>query len=62
MMKRENKLINNGYSFHGYEYDYDAQHERNKLINRGYDVKLKREKSDTRGLKMYSLWIKGEKV
>lgn len=54
------KLESNGYELYGYEYDYDAQAERDKL-KRKYPkakVRLLREKSDTIGMKMYSIWTK----
>lgn len=47
-----------GYRFYSYEYDFDAQEEKRKLENKNYLVILYREKTDTKGLKMYSLWIK----
>lgn len=56
--KREAKLESEGYEFYSYEYDYDAQKEQSKLQQKGYDVKLLREQTDTQGLKMYSLWIR----
>lgn len=47
-----------GFEHYSFEYDGYAQHEKSKLEKDGYDVKLLREKTDTKGLKMYSLWIK----
>lgn len=56
--KREAKLVADGYEFYGYEYDGDAQREQEKLLKRYKDVRLLREPTDTRGLKMYSIWAK----
>lgn len=47
-----------GYVFYSFEYDWDAQREKQELEAKGFVVKLKREKTDTKGLKMYSVWIK----
>ena len=58
MRKRELNLENNGYTFHSYEYDYDAQREMRILERRGFECKLLRERTDTKGLKMYSVWYK----
>ena len=52
----EAKALRDGYYFHSYEYDGDAQDMRAKLEGIGYDVRLLRERSDTAGLKMYSVW------
>ena len=57
-MTRWNRLEKDGYKFYSYEYDWDAQREQRKLEEKGYSVKLLRERTDTRGLKMYSIWIR----
>ena len=57
-MNRWNRLEKDGYKFYSYEYDWDAQREQRKLEEKGYSVKLLRERTDTRGLKMYSIWIR----
>lgn len=57
-MKRWDKLESCGYKYHSFEYDGDAQNEKNKLEKQGFIVKLLRAKTDTKGLKMYSVWIK----
>ena len=57
-MNKYSRLERDGYKFYSYEYDYDAQREQRKLEEKGYSVKLVKERSDTRGLKMYSIWIR----
>ena len=52
----EKKMEREGFKFHSYEYDYDAQREVENLERKGYDAKLLRERSDTPYLKMYSVW------
>lgn len=52
----EQKLEREGFTFHGYEYDYDAQREQKNIMQRGFEAKLLRERTDTPGLKMFSIW------
>ena len=58
MGKRWDALEAKGYEYFGCEYDGDAQHEKEKLERQGYDVKLLRARTDTRGLKMFWLFRK----
>lgn len=55
---RWDTLERKGYKFYSFEYDYDAQREQKRLLNDYSDVKLVRERTDTKGLKMYSIWVK----
>lgn len=59
MRAREQKLIDDGFELISYEYDGDAQRCAARIEARGLQWKLLREKSDTRGLKMFSVWAKG---
>lgn len=54
----ERKVERDGFTFHGYEYDGDAQREQRTLERKGYETRLLRERSDTPYLKMYSVWKK----
>lgn len=58
MRVSEQRLTEQGYRLQGYEYDYDAQRSERLLQREGFEVKLLREKTDTKGMKMYSVWIK----
>ena len=55
-MASERKMERDGFEFHGYEYDGDAQMEQVSLERRGYETRLLRERSDTPYLKMFSVW------
>lgn len=52
----EQKMEREGFKFHSYEYDGDAQMEQQSLERKGYEARLLRERSDTAYLKMYSVW------
>ena len=52
----EQKLEREGFKFHGYEYESGARSETAKLERSGYETRLLRERSDTAGMKMYSVW------
>ena len=58
MGRGEQKLTNEGYSFCDFEYEDGIESAGQRYMKQGYDVKFLREKSDTRGLKMYSIWTK----
>ena len=55
-MASEKKMEREGFEFHGYEYEGDAQAEVANLKRKGYEAKLLRERSDTAYMKMYSVW------
>lgn len=55
-MKRFEKLEKEGWEQVSYEYDGDAQREAAKLTENGYEAKLVRERTDTPGVKMFSVW------
>ena len=57
---KEKKLLKDGYIFKEYLYDYDAQREQRRLEKQNIKVKLLRERTDTQGLKMYSVRVKKE--
>lgn len=52
----EQKMEREGFMFHSYEYDGDAQMEQRSLERKGYEARLLRERSDTPYLKMFSVW------
>lgn len=55
-MKRYEKLEAEGWEQVSYEYDGEAQKEMAWLVLNGYEVKLVRERTDTPGVKMFSVW------
>lgn len=55
-MKRFEKLEAQGWEQVAYEYDGSAQREAEKLRTDGYEAKLVRERTDTPGVKMFSVW------
>jgi len=60
MDKRYEKLESQGYVFESYEYDGDAQRLARTIVRKtGCETKLVRERTDTQGLKLYSVWKKG---
>lgn len=56
-MKRWEKLEQEGWEFVSYEYvDHCLPYIANKLTDAGYEVRYNREKSDTKGVRMVSVW------
>lgn len=55
-MKKYERLEDNGWEQVSYEYDGDAQQEAKRIENMGFQTKLVRERTDTKGLKMFSIW------
>lgn len=51
-------LEKEGWEFASFEYDGTAQLEARQYQNQGYEVKLMKERTDTQGLKLYSIWKK----
>lgn len=51
-------LEKEGWEFASFEYDGTAQLEARQYQNQGYEVKLMKERTDTQGLKLYSIWTK----
>lgn len=56
-MTRWSMLESKGWEFSGFFYvDGFEQIEATKLKNKGYEVRFLRERTDTKGLKMVSIW------
>lgn len=58
MRRAEQKLVEAGYKFRSFEYDYDAQKRAARYESDGLAVELLRERTDCPGLKMFSIWTK----
>ena len=54
----EKKLERDGFECYGCEYDGDAQKRQAILERNGYETRVLRERTDTKGLKMYSVWMR----
>lgn len=53
------KLEAQGFKFEGYEYDWNVQKLQKYLeLTTGKEVKLVRERTDTPGFKMWSVWTR----
>ena len=55
-MKRYEQMESKGWKQVSYEYDGIAQREASRLESEGYEAKLVRERTDTKGIKMFSVW------